>query len=183
MLFTPRPLGPIHDFAADVGSGFTEKLLGEAIPYQVAAALIDELGRDKPTVVVVEDVHWADEATVDVLRLVARRIAAARVLIVLSYRDEALDARHPVRVMLGEVASGLALETGAARAALSGGCRAARRAVRRRRGRSLPGHGRQPYRALVRATFPLRGVIGRIDERVRALYELERVVRAARMQA
>jgi hypothetical protein len=42
---------------------------------------------------------------------------------------------------------------------------------------------RQPYRALVRATFPLRGVIGRIDERVRALYELERVVRAARMQA
>jgi hypothetical protein len=42
---------------------------------------------------------------------------------------------------------------------------------------------RQPYRALVRATFPLRSVIGRIDERVRALYELERVVRAARMQA
>lgn len=42
---------------------------------------------------------------------------------------------------------------------------------------------RQPYRAIVRATFPLRGVIGRIDERVRALYELERVVRAARMQA
>ena len=57
---------------------------------------------------VVEDV-WADEATLDVLRLVARRIAAARVLIVLSYRDEALDANHPVRIMLGEVASGLAL--------------------------------------------------------------------------
>jgi hypothetical protein len=42
---------------------------------------------------------------------------------------------------------------------------------------------RQPYRALVRATFPLRSVIGRIDERIQALYELERAVRAARMQA
>ena len=42
---------------------------------------------------------------------------------------------------------------------------------------------RQPYRALVRATFPLRSVIGRIDERIQALYELERVVRAARIQA
>ena len=93
----------------DVGSGFSETLLGEAIPYQVAAALIVELGTGEPTVLVVEDVHWADEATVDVLRLVARRIAAARVLIVLSYRDEALDARHPLRVMIGEVASGLAL--------------------------------------------------------------------------
>ena len=108
-LFTPRPLGPIRDFAVDVGSGFSETLLDEAIPYQVAAALIDELSTGEPTVLVVEDVHWADEATVDVLRLVARRIAAARVLIVLSYRDEALDARHPVRVMIGDVASGLAL--------------------------------------------------------------------------
>ena len=108
-LFTPRPLGPIHDFAGELGPELSERLSGEAIAYQVAAALIDELQGHVPTVLVVEDVHWADEATVDVLRLVARRIAAAPVLIVLSYRDEALDARHPVRVMLGEVASGLAL--------------------------------------------------------------------------
>lgn len=108
-LFTPRPLGPIQDFAGEVGPELAEKLRGEAIPYQVAAALIDELGGGEPTVVVVEDLHWADEATLDVLRLVARRIATTPVLIVLSYRDEALDARHPVRVMLGEVTSGLAL--------------------------------------------------------------------------
>ena len=58
---------------------------------------------------VVEDVHWADEATLDVLRLIARRIATARVLIVLSYRDEVVDATHPLRVMLGELAPGLAV--------------------------------------------------------------------------
>jgi predicted ATPase len=73
----------------------------------VAASLIDELRGRTPTVLVVEDIHWADEATQDVLRLVMRRIAAERVLIVLSYRDEALDARHPVRVMLGELATAL----------------------------------------------------------------------------
>ncbi len=131
-LFTPRPLGPIHDFAADAGAEVTEKLLGEAIPYEVAAALIDALHGREPTVVVIEDIHWADEATVDVLKLVVRRIASDRVLIVLSYRDEELDAKHPVRVMLGELASGLRSDAGAARAALPGGCRAARRAVRRR---------------------------------------------------
>jgi DNA-binding CsgD family transcriptional regulator len=85
-----------------------EHLLGEAIPYQVAAALIDELHRDDPTVLVIEDIHWADEATLDVLRLTARRIESMRVLILLSYRDESLDSAHPVRVMLGELTSGIA---------------------------------------------------------------------------
>lgn len=106
-LFTPRPLGPIHDFAEGVGPELRERLLGDAIPYQVAAALIDDLTSNEPTVLVVEDVHWADEATLDVLRLVVRRIGGKRVLIVLSYRDEALDARHPLRTLLGDVATGL----------------------------------------------------------------------------
>ncbi|MDX6481606.1 MAG: hypothetical protein QOG85_2116 [Gaiellaceae bacterium] len=107
-LFTPRPLGPIHDFAGAVGSELAERLRDEAIPYQVAEALMDEIHGPVTTVLVVEDLHWADEATLDVLRLLARRIANLRVLIVLSYRDEALEARHPLRVMLGDVASGLA---------------------------------------------------------------------------
>ena len=106
-LFTPRPLGPVRDFAADVGGELAETLAGGAIPYQVAAALIDELHGLDPTVLAIEDVHWADEATIDVLRLVTRRIATAPVLIVLSYRDEAMDARHPARIMLGEVATGV----------------------------------------------------------------------------
>jgi hypothetical protein len=39
---------------------------------------------------------------------------------------------------------------------------------------------RSPYRLLVRATFPLRGLIAKLDDRARAVYELERVVRAGR---
>ena len=107
-LVTPRPLGPIRDFAADVGPAFEHRLLRDAPTYEVAEALIEELRNKEPTVLVVEDLHWADEATLDVLRLLTRRIGTAGVLIVLSYRDEALDANHPVRLMLGEVASGLA---------------------------------------------------------------------------
>ena len=42
---------------------------------------------------------------------------------------------------------------------------------------------RGPYRVLVRASFPFRRLIGRIDERARAIYELERVARAARIRA
>jgi DNA-binding CsgD family transcriptional regulator/tetratricopeptide (TPR) repeat protein len=105
-LFTPRPLGPIHDFD-DVGPRLAERLRDGAIPYQVAEALIEDLREHAPTVLVVEDVHWADEATLDVLRLVARRIAGIHVLMILSYRDESLDAKHPVRIMVGELASAL----------------------------------------------------------------------------
>jgi DNA-binding CsgD family transcriptional regulator/tetratricopeptide (TPR) repeat protein len=108
-LFTPRPLGPVEDVALDLGPPLSDLLLREATPYQVAAALFEELRRSGPTVLVIEDVHWADEATLDVLRVIARRIATEQVLIVLSYRDEELDARHPLRMMLGELASGVAV--------------------------------------------------------------------------
>jgi hypothetical protein len=57
-----------------------------------------------PTVYVLEDVHWADEATLDVLRLLARRVETVPALVVASYRDDALDRAHPLRIMLGELA-------------------------------------------------------------------------------
>jgi predicted ATPase len=109
-LFTARPLGPIQDIAVEAGPALTELMLAEPTPYQVAATLLEELRRDRATVLVIEDAHWADEATLDVLRLLVRRIATARLMIVVSYRDEAVDARHPLRVMLGELTSGIAVK-------------------------------------------------------------------------
>ena len=52
-----------------------------------------------------EDVHWADEATLDVLKLLARRVAAVPVLVVASFRDDGLDSGHPLRRVLGELAT------------------------------------------------------------------------------
>jgi DNA-binding CsgD family transcriptional regulator/tetratricopeptide (TPR) repeat protein len=104
-LFTPRPLGPFIDIARMTGSGLRELVEGGVKPYDVASALLEELASGRPSVVVLEDVHWADEATLDVLRLVGRRVESVRAVLVASYRDDELDRGHPLRFMLGEIAS------------------------------------------------------------------------------
>ena len=76
---------------------------GSARPHQVVAALVRELVEDAPTVVVLEDMHWADGATLDALRLLGRRIDAVPALVVVSYRDDELDRMHPLRMVLGEL--------------------------------------------------------------------------------
>lgn len=53
----------------------------------------------------IEDVHWADEATLDLLRFLGRRLRHARSLLVVTYRDEGLAAGDPLRVALGELAT------------------------------------------------------------------------------
>ena len=52
-----------------------------------------------------EDLHWADEATLDVIALLGRRIDATPALVVLTYRDDELDRRHPLRILLGALAT------------------------------------------------------------------------------
>ena len=109
-LFTPQPLGPIHDIAQNASSDFRDLVRTEAIPYQVAAALVRDLSDYGPTVLVLEDVHWADEATLDVLKLLIRKIESVPVLAILSYRDEAVSPSHPFRIMLGEAATGVGVD-------------------------------------------------------------------------
>jgi DNA-binding CsgD family transcriptional regulator/tetratricopeptide (TPR) repeat protein len=109
-LFTPRPLGPLLDVAETTGGQFAELVQSGARPYEVAAELLRELELRTPTTLVLEDLHWADEATLDVLRLLGRRIEAAPALVLASYRDDELEATHPLRIVLGELASSRAVE-------------------------------------------------------------------------
>jgi DNA-binding CsgD family transcriptional regulator/tetratricopeptide (TPR) repeat protein len=102
-LFTPSPLGPLFDVAEQVGGDLEEVVAGEARPHAVAAGLARELRARSPTVLVLEDVHWADEATLDVLRLLARRMGDLPALVVATYRDDELDLSHPLRIVLGEL--------------------------------------------------------------------------------
>ena len=104
-LFTPRPLGPFVDIARATGGQLDELVAAGAIPYRVAEALVAELSQSRPTVVVLEDLHWADEATLDVLRLLARQVGDSSVLAIVTYRDDELDNRHPLRVVLGSLSS------------------------------------------------------------------------------
>ena len=106
-LFTPRPLGPLFDITRVVEGELRDEVEAGGQPHEVARALMDELAGRSSAVVVVEDLHWADEATLDVLRLCARRIDSVPALLVLTYRDDGLHASHPLRTMLGELPSGL----------------------------------------------------------------------------
>jgi DNA-binding CsgD family transcriptional regulator len=108
-LFTPRPLGPLLDIAEVIGGELAEVTERGGQPYEVGSALMRELRGRAPAIVVVEDVHWADEATFDVLRLLGRRIESTPALVLASYRDEGLDRDHPLRLLLGELPSGPAI--------------------------------------------------------------------------
>jgi DNA-binding CsgD family transcriptional regulator/tetratricopeptide (TPR) repeat protein len=104
-LFTPRPLGPLLDFADEVGGELATLVETGARPHEVASALMRDLRSRAPTILVLEDVHNGDEATLDVLRLIARRLETIPALVLVSYRDDELDRAHPLRVVLGELAA------------------------------------------------------------------------------
>jgi predicted ATPase len=63
----------------------------------------------EPAVLVLEDLHWGDEATLDVVRVLARRAGEVGLLLVLSYRSDLLHRDHPLRMVLGELPPGEAV--------------------------------------------------------------------------
>jgi hypothetical protein len=85
------------------GGELQELVTTGARPHEVTAALLSELDRRPPGLLVLEDLHWADEATLDVIRLLARRVESVPALIVASFRDDELDYASQLRVVLGEL--------------------------------------------------------------------------------
>jgi DNA-binding CsgD family transcriptional regulator/tetratricopeptide (TPR) repeat protein len=101
-LFTPRPLAPVADLARVTGGPLEAVVDGGGRAYEVLPPLLAELDRE-PTVIVLEDLHWADEATLDLVRLLARRIATTGALVVATYRDDELGPGSPLRPVLGGI--------------------------------------------------------------------------------
>jgi DNA-binding CsgD family transcriptional regulator len=107
-LLTPRALGPLHDIARQTGGRLAELLAAGAPREAVFAAFLDELDPGgRPRVVVVEDAHWADEATLDLLVFLGRRMERTRALLLVTYRDDELGAEHPLRGVLGALPRGV----------------------------------------------------------------------------
>ncbi len=105
-LFTPAALGPLLDIASQLDGELLRLCRAEAKRDQLYAALLRQLGdMATVTVVAIEDVHWADEATLDLLSYLGRRIQHLPVLLLVTYRDEALTANDPLRLALGTLAS------------------------------------------------------------------------------
>jgi DNA-binding CsgD family transcriptional regulator/tetratricopeptide (TPR) repeat protein len=108
-LTTPRPLGPFVDLSAVTGGELERLARTEARPHEFAAELMRELRERAPAVIVLEDLQWADAATLDVLRILARRVESVGALILATYRDDELDRMHPLRRAMGELATGSAV--------------------------------------------------------------------------
>jgi len=103
-LTSPRPLGPLVDLAPHLDPAVGDLLRrGERDNlFELTLASLSERG---PLVVLIEDVHWADASTLDLLRFLARRLDGAPVLVAVTYRDDDLPPAHPLRVLLGDLAS------------------------------------------------------------------------------
>ena len=105
-LSTPEPLGPLRDMAHGLGD-YVGLLLSRGAPrLELFQAILNAL-QDEPTVLVLEDVHWADAATLDLIKFLGRRLAGLPVLIVLTYRDDEIDRKHPLWSALGNLPNGL----------------------------------------------------------------------------
>jgi DNA-binding CsgD family transcriptional regulator len=104
-LFTPEPLGPLFDLAGQLDEGLANALAGDAPRREVFAAALGALG-PKTTVAIFEDVHWADEATLDLLRYLGRRLDRTGALVVATYRNDEVGPQHPLRSVLGDVETG-----------------------------------------------------------------------------
>jgi DNA-binding CsgD family transcriptional regulator/tetratricopeptide (TPR) repeat protein len=132
-LFTPRPLGPVYDIARELQGWSAEPPTTDAERTRFFGALLDEL-RSHPTIAVFEDVHWADEATLDALKYLGRRIDSAPSLVVLTFREDEVGANHPLRTVLGDLPSRSATRVLLAPLSPAGVAELARRAER-------PAHG------------------------------------------
>jgi DNA-binding CsgD family transcriptional regulator len=105
-LFTPAALGPLLDIASRLDGELLQLCRAEAKRDQLYGALLRQLSDLRPrTVIAIEDVHWADEATLDLLSYLGRRIQHLGVLLLVTYRDDALVTNDPLRLTFGALAS------------------------------------------------------------------------------
>ncbi len=103
-LRTPRPLGPLRDMARQAGGHLAASIAAGKSRHAIFGAFLDELTA-RPGAAVVEDVHWADEATLDLLVYATRRISQTGSLLALTYRDDEVGPGHPLLGLLGALAA------------------------------------------------------------------------------
>ncbi len=103
-LTTPRPLSPLYDIAADPNSGLSDLMSEDHDSIDLFARVLERLKHGiRPVLLVIEDVHWADEGTLDLLRFLGRRVASTKAAIVCTYRDDEVSPEHPLRPVLGQL--------------------------------------------------------------------------------
>lgn len=100
-LQTPHPLAPLHDIIRNNPVSFGTRV-DQLERMQLFSVVLSEL-QAAPTLFVVEDAHWADEATLDLLRFLGRRLEQVPCLLVVTYRDDEVSAQHSLRRLMGDL--------------------------------------------------------------------------------
>jgi DNA-binding CsgD family transcriptional regulator/tetratricopeptide (TPR) repeat protein len=104
-LFAARPLGPLFDFADQLGGELATLLQSGADSHRIHSAFLKLI--EKPeldgAVFVIEDVHWADNGTMDFIKFIGRRLSTSHCLMLVSYRDDEVGATHPLHFVLGDL--------------------------------------------------------------------------------
>ena len=105
-LYSPRPLAPLYDLMIQLGKGFSNVHDDAEDRTVLFFNVLQELHKETEGIVIVfEDIHWADEATLDFIKFLGRRIGQLKCLFILTYRDDEVHARHPLRNVLGQLYS------------------------------------------------------------------------------
>ena len=96
-------LGPPDRHAATRPDASLSGTAAQARLFEIILGLLRRLSDERPVVVVLEDIHWADASTRDLLRFLVRNLREARVLFVATYRSDEMHRRHPLRPLLAEL--------------------------------------------------------------------------------
>ncbi|MHA6695058.1 ATP-binding protein [Homoserinimonas sp. A520] len=99
----PSPLAPIREIATELSADF-EELLSTGADSYLLATRFSSLVSEQPTVLVLEDLHWADGATLDLLVYLGRRLADAPLIVLATFRSDEVTAGHPLQGALGRLA-------------------------------------------------------------------------------
>jgi predicted ATPase len=102
-LSVPVPLGPLRELAEGAGAADPAELAGDRL--LLVRRLLEALTALAPVAAVIEDAHWADPTTLDVVRLLARRLEGTRVALLVTYRDDEVAANPALEQLLGDLAT------------------------------------------------------------------------------
>ncbi|MGI5284539.1 ATP-binding protein [Nonomuraea polychroma] len=91
----------LPEFGEPSGDGETDT--GRARLFEQFLTLLERLADNRPTILVIEDIHWADRSSRDLIAFLSRNLHIPQVLIVMTYRSDDLHRQHPLRPVLAEL--------------------------------------------------------------------------------
>ncbi|PBC11157.1 LuxR family transcriptional regulator [Mesorhizobium sp. WSM3859] len=109
-LSIPDPLGPLHDLARNAQWELSRAIDDRQVQrLPLFSEALDVFEANGPCLLIIEDLHWADDATLDFVRFLGRRIANTHILLLITARTDRSEGQMRVRRALGEIPAGNAV--------------------------------------------------------------------------